>query len=111
MLKALGATDLQVAWLFLSQGAMVGAIGVVCGYGLGMLGITYRNEFLHFLRRVFHMELFPAKIYMISELPAQVVASDVILICGSAWLICTLGGLIPAWRAGRLKPVDALRYE
>jgi len=39
------------------------------------------------------------------------VGRDVLLICGSAWIICTLGGLFPAWRAGRLKPVEALRYE
>jgi lipoprotein-releasing system permease protein len=39
------------------------------------------------------------------------VPGDIVLICGSALLICVLGGVIPAWRAGRLKPVEALRYE
>jgi len=47
MLKALGATDLQVAAIFLSQGALVGALGDILGYGLGMLALAYRNEFLH----------------------------------------------------------------
>jgi lipoprotein-releasing system permease protein len=111
MLKALGATDLQVAGLFLSQGALVGGIGDLIGYGLGMLALAYRNEFLHLLNRIFHFELFPRDIYGFSELPALIVPRDVILICGSAWLVCILGGLIPAWRAGRLKPVEALRYE
>ncbi len=111
MLKALGATDLQVSLLFLSQGALVGAIGDLLGYGLGMLALAYRNEFLHFLNRLTGFELFPASIYGFTELPAMIVGRDILLICGSAWLICILGGVIPAWRAGRLKPVEALRYE
>ncbi len=111
MLKALGATDWQVSILFLSQGAFTGVIGVLAGYGLGMLALVYRNEFLRFMTRVSGFELFPRSIYHFTELPALIVPGDVLLICGSALVICTLGGLIPAWRAGRLKPVEALRYE
>src|SRR5215471_16067836 len=111
MLKALGATDLQVAGLFLSQGALVGAIGDLAGYGLGMLALAYRNQFLHFMNNLTGFELFPAAIYGFTELPALIVSRDILLICGSAWLVCILGGVIPAWRAGRLKPVEALRYE
>ncbi len=111
MLKALGATDWQVSGLFLSQSGFVGAVGVVAGFGLGMLALAYRNEFLHFMNRATGFELFPAKIYGFSELPSVIVPRDIILICGSALVICLLGGLIPAWRAGRLKPVEAIRYE
>ena len=111
MLKALGATDLQVSLLFLSQGALVGAIGDLAGYGLGMLALAYRNEFLHFMNRMTGFELFPSSIYGFTELPALIIRSDILLICGSAWVVCILGGVIPAWRAGRLKPVEALRYE
>jgi lipoprotein-releasing system permease protein len=111
MLKALGATDLQVAGIFLSQGAFVGAIGDVAGYGFARLALAYRNEFLHFMDRVFGFSLFPPSIYQFTELPALILARDSLLICGSAWIICILGGVIPAWRAGRLKPVEALRYE
>jgi lipoprotein-releasing system permease protein len=111
MLKALGATDFQVTLLFLSQSAFVGIIGVLAGYGLGMLAIEYRNEILFFMRRVTSLELFPASIYGFTELPALIVPGDILLICGSALIICTLGGVIPAWLAGRLKPVEALRYE
>src|ERR1700690_3270568 len=73
MLKALGATDLQVSGLFLSQSGFVGAVGVTAGFGLGMLAIAYRNEFLHFMRRATGWELFPASIYGFSELPARIV--------------------------------------
>jgi len=111
MLKALGATDVQVAGLFLSQSAFIGLVGVAAGYGLGILALTYRNEFLHFMRRLTGLELFPASIYHFTELPSLIVPGDIFLICGSALLICVLGGVIPAWRAGRLKPVEALRYE
>jgi len=111
MLKALGATDLQVSLLFLSQGALVGAVGDLAGYGLGMLALSYRNEFLHFMNRLTGFQLFPPDIYGFTDLPALIVSRDIMLICGSAWLVCILGGLIPAWRAGRLKPVEALRYE
>jgi lipoprotein-releasing system permease protein len=111
MLKALGATDWQVSLVFLSQAALVGAIGDLAGYWLGMLALAYRNEFLHFMNRMTGFELFPASIYGFTELPALIVRRDLLLICGSAWIICLLGGVIPAWRAGRLKPVEALRYE
>jgi len=111
MLKALGALDLQISGLFLSQSGFIGALGVSAGFGLGRLALAYRNEFLHFLRRTTHLELFPAKIYGFTDLPALIVPGDILLICGSAFFICLLGGVIPAWRAGRLKPVEALRYE
>lgn len=111
MLKALGAEDLQVSLLFLSQGALVGFLGVVAGFGLGMLALAYRNEFLDVLDRLFGFELFPASIYNFTRLPSLIIPRDIMLVCGSALLVCTLGGAIPAWLAGRLKPVDALRYE
>jgi len=111
MLKALGGTRGQVVWLFLSQSLIVGVLGVICGFGLGMLAVSYRNEFLHFMRRATGFELFPAQIYNFSELPALIVPGDIAVICGGSLVICLLAGLLPAWNAGRLKPVEALRYE
>ena len=58
MLKALGASNLQISGVFLSQSAIIGVLGVISGYGLGMLALTYRNEFLHFMNRMTGFELF-----------------------------------------------------
>jgi lipoprotein-releasing system permease protein len=111
MLKALGASKLQISGIFLGQSAIIGVIGVLSGYGLGMLAVTYRNEFLHFMRSATGWELFPASVYGFGELPALITPSDVVIICVGSFIICVLGGLLPAVRAGRLKPVEALRYE
>ena len=111
MLKALGASPWQISGIFLFQSSLIGVIGVTCGFGLGMLAVTYRNGFLHFLRNVTGLEIFPASIYGFNELPAVITPRDVGLICVASFIICIFGGLLPAWRAGRLKPVEALRYE
>ena len=111
MLKALGATNLQISGIFLGQSAIIGVLGVLAGYGLGVLAITYRNEFLEFMRRATGWELFPASIYGFGELPAIIAPRDIAVICGCSFVICILGGVLPAIRAGRLKPVEALRYE
>jgi lipoprotein-releasing system permease protein len=111
MLKALGATDFQVGGLFLSQSAFIAIVGVLMGLAIGFIALKYRNEFLFFMRRMTGIELFPADIYQFNELPALIVPGDILLICGSAFIICIFGGVLPAWRAWRLKPVEALRYE
>ena len=111
MLKALGATRGQILWLFLSQSLTIGVVGVVTGFGLGMLALAYRNEFLRLMNRLTGIDLFPAQIYAFTELPAKIVRGDIALICGSALVICVLAGLAPAWNAGRLRPVEALRHE
>ena len=111
MLKALGATNLQISGIFLTQSAIIGVLGVLAGYGLGVLAVIYRNEFLEFMRRATGWELFPASIYGFGELPAIIAPRDIAVICASSFVICILGGVLPALRAGRLKPVEALRYE
>ena len=111
MLKAIGATNGQISAIFLAQSAFVGLMGVAAGYGLGILAVHYRNEFLRFMRGATGWQLFPAEIYGFGELPALIIPEDVLIICGGALLICLLGGVIPAWQAGRLKPVEALRHE
>lgn len=111
VLKALGCTRWQVSSLFLSQSVFVGVVGVASGYCLGMLALRYRNEFLEFMRRTTGIELFPASVYGFGQLPARIEPGDLLLICGSALVICVLAGVLPAWNAGRLQPVEALRHD
>ena len=111
VLKALGATNGQVRWLFLSQSLIVGVFGVLAGFGLGRLALHYRNNFLDLMNRVTGFELFPKTIYAFDRLPALIVPSDIAIICGGSLFICLLAGLLPAWNAGRLQPVEALRNE
>ncbi len=111
VLKALGARTWQVISVFLFQGMVVGAIGVASGLALGMSLIRWRNEVSAWLASVLGVEIFPRSVYQFSEIPAEVVPSDVALICISAFVICALAALIPAWIASRLDPVKALRCD
>lgn len=111
VLKALGARTWQVISVFLFQGMVVGAIGVASGLALGMSLIRWRNEVSAWLASVLGVEIFPRSVYQFSEIPAEVVPSDVALICVSAFVICAMAALIPAWIASRLDPVKALRCE
>ena len=110
MLKALGATPMSVALLFLAQSLVVGVLGVLSGLGTGMLALRYRNEFLRFMNDVMGFNLFPSSIYQLRELPAEVVVSDVTVICGVSLVLCILAGVLPALRAAWLQPVEALRH-
>lgn len=111
IIKALGATIAQIVWVFLGQGMVVGLFGTLVGLGLGMMLIRYRNEFSQWLAYTLHIEIFPREVYQFSSIPAEVIPRDVALICVSAFFICSIAALIPAYFAARLDPVKALRYE
>jgi lipoprotein-releasing system permease protein len=111
ILKALGANVRQIVWVFLAQGMVVGFFGNAIGLALGMILIRFRNEFKDFLAAVLHIQIFPPSIYEFTEIPAEVVPRDVAVICISAFVICSVAALIPAYFAARLDPVKALRYE
>jgi lipoprotein-releasing system permease protein len=111
LLKAIGATNRQVMWVFLGQSLIVSVLGVMAGVGMGLTAIAYRNEFLELMRRLTGFELFPASIYGFNQLPALVIPGDVLIICGGSLLICLAAAAFPAWNASKLNPVEALRHE
>ena len=111
LLKALGASDRAVTGIFLFQGMLIGAIGSVTGVALGTLVTLFRNDILRLASRWTGAELFPKEFYYFNELPAHIVPQDVAFIVVSSIVLCTLGALLPAWRAARLDPAKALRYE
>ena len=63
------------------------------------------------ISRITGREMFPNQLYFFDELPAQVVPSDLMWIIIISVVLCTLGGLLPAWRASKLDPAKAFRYE
>ncbi len=111
VMKALGASTGQIVWVFLVQGMVVGLFGNVTGLAMGISLVRWRNEVSQWLAEVLRIEIFPREVYQFSEIPAEVIASDVAIICISAFVVCSCAALIPAWFAARLDPVKALRYE
>ena len=111
LLKALGFSSGSIMRVFFWQGWIEGFIGTIAGIGFGLLVLQYRNDLMFFLNSRFRLELFPKELYHLSEIPAVISWSDISVIAISVMIICTLAGLVPAYRAAKLDPVSALRYE
>lgn len=111
LLKAVGYAPGHILRVFLWQGWIQGGLGTACGIGLGLLVIRYRNDLMDLLNRRLSYELLPKDLYHLSEIPAVTAGSDLAVIAVSVMVICTIAAWIPAYRAARLEPARALRYE
>ena len=111
LLGALGAKPRHVAACFCFQGFFIGVAGTVCGLALGYIFLHFRNDLIRVFTELTATEQVLARFYQFSNLPSHTADSDVVLIVVCAVVISTLAGLLPAWRAARLKPVEALRSE
>jgi lipoprotein-releasing system permease protein len=111
ILKSMGATRWGVMKIFIIQGLIVGAVGTFLGTLAG-LAVAYNLEALsRFVENLFGFKILPGDVYYLSELPSQVNFGDVGIIIAGTMLISFLSTLYPSWRASRLDPVEALRYE
>jgi lipoprotein-releasing system permease protein len=111
LLGALGGKPRQVAACFCFQGFFIGVAGAVLGIGLAVLALAFRNEVTHTFARLTHSEAALLRFYQFSNLPCSYSPHDFAIITASSIIIATLAGLLPAWRAARLKSVEALRSE
>jgi lipoprotein-releasing system permease protein len=111
LLGALGGRPIQIAACFCAQGLFIGIIGTVAGLALGFTALAFRNNVILWVARVTQRQEVLRRFYQFSELPSHTSVSTVALIVVLTIVISTLAGLIPAWRAARLKPVEALRNE
>lgn len=111
LLKALGCTDMAVMRIFVLQGFLVGMIGSLSGTLLGCLVIRFRQNIVDFASGISGQNLFPKDFYFFDRLPAEIIPADVIIIVICSILLCTIGALLPALRAARLQPSEALRHE
>jgi len=111
LLKAVGFQSGSIMRIFFWQGWIEGMLGTTAGIGTALLVLHYRNDLMRWLSDTFNLELFPKELYRLSEIPSRTSPTDVLIVAGSVIAICTLAGLIPAWRAARLDPVQALRNE
>lgn len=111
LLGAMGGRARSVALCFCTQGLILGAGGTVAGLGLGFALLHYRDALVRVVARLTMGEATFVKYYQFSSLPAHTTVKEVGVIVVFSLLAATLAGLIPAWRAARLKPVEALRSE
>ncbi len=111
LLGALGATPRQVAACFCYQGVLIGAGGTALGLAMGFTVVSLRNHIVAGFTRLTGSEEALRRFYEFSQLPAYLSGADLALIVCSSLIVSTLAGLLPAWRAAKLKPVEALRSE
>jgi lipoprotein-releasing system permease protein len=111
ILRTMGATRGSILRVFFITGASIGTLGTLAGFILGVVVNLNVEAIRQFLSRVTQTELFSPELYFLSQLPAQMDARETITVIVMALGLSFLATLYPAWRAARLDPVEALRYE
>jgi lipoprotein-releasing system permease protein len=111
IMKSLGASNRGVMSIFVGYGFLLGTVGCALGTFLGLTITQHINEIEAFLTQLSGRALFPRDVYYFKEIPTNVDSLSVVAVNLGAVAIATLFSLLPAWRAARLHPVQALRFE
>ncbi|RID99780.1 lipoprotein-releasing ABC transporter permease subunit [Simplicispira hankyongi] len=111
ILRTLGASPRSIMGIFVVQGAMVGVIGTLAGLLLG-LGIAFNIDVIvPAIEHLLHASFLPKDIYLISKMPSDPQQSDIVPIALISLVLAFVATLYPSWRASRVNPAEALRYE
>ncbi len=111
ILRTLGASPRSIMGIFMVQGAMVGVVGTLAGLLLG-LGVAFNIDVIvPALERLFSASFLPRDIYLISRMPSDPQQSDIVPIAVISLVLAFLATIYPSWRASRVNPAEALRYE
>jgi len=111
ILRTMGARPASVLAIFTTQGLVIGLVGTLGSVALGVLLATRLESLVHALERLTGARFLDASVYLMSDLPAAVEPGDVLLISLTAFVLCGLSTIYPAWRAAATQPAAALRHE
>ncbi len=111
ILRTLGMSPGSVMKVFMVQGTVIGVVGTLLGAGLGVLTALNVRTIIPAIERFFNTELFPVSVYVITDFPAELRWLDVTWVVIISLILSFLATLYPAWRASRVQPADALRYD
>jgi lipoprotein-releasing system permease protein len=111
ILRTLGASPASVMGIFVVQGALAGIIGTLSGVGLGLLVALNIDVIVPAIERALGVAFLPGSIYLINKMPSQPLASDIVPITLISLALAFAATLYPSWRASRVNPAQALRYE
>ena len=111
VIRTMGANSSLIAKIFIVQGMTVGAIGVLSGTLLGCFVAYFIGDIVGIIEGLLGVYLFDPSIYLINRLPSRIVFNDVAAVVGIALTVSFLATLYPAWRAGKILPAEALRYD
>jgi lipoprotein-releasing system permease protein len=111
ILRTMGATRAAVMRIFFITGASIGVVGTLAGLLLGVLVCANIERLREFIGWITDTELFAPELYYLSQLPAEMDPGETISVVIMALVLSVLATLYPSWRASRLDPVEALRYE
>ncbi|MCX2865718.1 lipoprotein-releasing ABC transporter permease subunit [Paucibacter sp. PLA-PC-4] len=111
ILRTLGASPRSIMGIFMVQGAASGVIGTISGVGLGLLVAFNIDVIVPAIERLLNVSFLPGSIYLISRMPSEPQSADIVPIAITSLILAFLATLYPSWRASRVQPAEALRYE